>query len=123
MTIAKFLPVLSLALFVSAAPAAWAAEASDKAFKKLCTVCHTVEAGKNKVGPSLAGIVGRKAGTIAGFRYSEANQKSDVVWDEAKLEIYLEDPKKFMPGNKMVFNGVKNADERKEIVAYLKAAK
>lgn len=122
MTSAKLVSALSCALIL-VAPTAGAQEVSDKAFKKLCTVCHTVEAGKNKVGPSLAGIVGRKAGTIEGFRYSEANQKSDVVWDEAKLDVYLEDPKKFMPGNKMVFNGVKNADERKEIVAYLKAAK
>lgn len=122
MTSAKLVPALSFAL-VLAASADGAQEASDKAFKKLCTVCHTIEAGKNKVGPSLAGILGRKAGTIDGFRYSEANQKSDVVWDEAKLDVYLEDPKKFMPGNKMGFNGVKNADERKEIVAYLKAAK
>lgn len=117
---------LASALFLTlafTAPATLAAEVSDKAFKKLCMVCHTVEAGKNKVGPSLAGIVGRKAGTVEGFRYSEANQKSDVVWDEAKLDVYLEDPKKFMPGNKMVFNGVKNAEERKEILAFLRAAK
>ena len=98
-------------------------EPGEKTFKKHCTACHTVEKGKNKIGPSLAGIIGRKAGSVEGFKYSEANIKSEVVWDEAKLEVYLEDPKKFMPGNKMVFNGVKNADERKEIIAYLKAAK
>jgi cytochrome c len=103
--------------------AASADEPGERTFKKHCTACHTVEKGKNKIGPSLAGIVGRRAGTIEGFKYSEANVKSDVLWDEAKLEVYLEDPKKFMPGNKMVFNGVKKAEERREIIAYLKAAK
>ncbi|HEX7967040.1 MAG TPA: cytochrome c family protein, partial [Stellaceae bacterium] len=86
-------------------------------------VCHTVEAGKNKIGPSLAGIVGRKAGTAPGFSYSDANKKSGVTWDEATLDAYLTDPRKFMPGTKMVFAGLKNPDDRKAIIAYLKEHK
>ena len=93
--------VLSVLLAAAAAPVR-ADEEGEKVFKKYCSACHTVEAGKNKVGPSLAGIVGRKAGSVPGFTYSEANKTSGVEWDAAKLDDYLTDPKKFMPGNKMV---------------------
>lgn len=98
-------------------------EAGEKAFKKHCAACHTVEAGKNRVGPSLHGVVGRNAGQVAGFKYSDANSKSGAVLDEKYLDVYLTDPKAAMPGNKMVFNGVKNEQERKAVIEYLKAAK
>jgi len=98
-------------------------EAGERAFKKHCAACHTVEAGKNRVGPSLHGIFGRPAGQVAGFKYSEANAKSGVTFDEKFLETYLTDPKAAMPGNKMVFNGVRNEQERKGIIEYLKQAK
>lgn len=98
-------------------------EAGERAFKKHCATCHTVEAGKNRVGPSLHGVIGRKAGQVEGFKYSDANSKSGVVLDEKFLETYLTDPKAAMPGNKMVFNGVKNEQERKAVIEYLKAAK
>ncbi|MCC6466803.1 MAG: cytochrome c family protein [Alphaproteobacteria bacterium] len=103
--------------------AARADEAGEKAFKKNCATCHTIEAGKNRVGPSLHGIIGRPAGQVAGFKYSDANAKSGVVFDEKFLDTYLTDPKAAMPGNKMVFNGVKNEQERKAVIEYLKAAK
>jgi cytochrome c len=112
---------LVVLLGASAAPVR-ADEEGEKAFKKNCSACHTVEASKNKIGPSLAGIIGRKAGTVPGFAYSEANKNSGVEWDAAKLDEYLTDPKKFMPGNKMVFAGVKKAEERKAIIAYLAQA-
>ena len=92
-------------------------------FKKYCFVCHATEPGKTKLGPSLHGIVGRKAGTVAGFKYSDANVNSGVIWDATKLETYLADPKAFMPGTKMVFVGVKRAEERKDLVAYLATLK
>lgn len=101
------------------APPALADGEGEKVFKKFCLVCHATEAGKNKLGPSLNAIVGRKAGTVAGFKYSDANQNSGVVWDATNLNTYLEDPKAFMPGNKMTFAGVKRAEERKELVEYL----
>jgi cytochrome c len=123
MRFATILAFGCLSLGLLAAPAARADEAGEKVFKKYCTACHTTEAGKNKVGPSLAGIVGRKAGTVPGFQYSDANKNSGVTWDEATLDTYLVDPKKFMPGNKMVFAGMKKEDERKAVVAYLKASK
>ena len=107
-------------LSLLAAQIAFADEAGEKAFKKNCATCHTVEAGKNKIGPSLAGIIGRKAGSIEGFKYSPANANSGVVWDEAKLDTYLTDPKAFIPGTIMIFAGIKNPQERQAVIQYLK---
>ena len=91
---------------------------------KVCRACHQVGPGaKNGIGPILNGIVGRKAGTIAGFTYSEANTEAGakgVVWTEDNLFKYLENPAAFMPGNKMVFAGVKNESDRQDLIAYLK---
>ena len=108
---------------IAVAMPARADEAGEKAFKKHCATCHTIEAGKNRVGPSLHGIYGRTAGQVAGFKYSDANAKSGAVFDDKFLETYLTDPKAAMPGNKMVFNGVRNEAERKAIIEYIKAAK
>ena len=113
-------PVLASAMIASPARAD---DPGEALFKKHCALCHTVEAGKNKIGPSLAGVVGRKAGTAPGFSYSEANKNSGVTWDDATLDAYLTDPRKFMPGTKMVFAGLKNPDDRKAIIAYLKQQK
>lgn len=95
----------------------------EKVFRKLCSACHVVQAGQNKLGPSLHAIVGRKAGTVDGFRYSDANKNSAVVWTNDKLDPYLKDPKAFMPGNRMAFAGVKKDDERKDLIAYLASLK
>lgn len=95
-----------------------------KAFRK-CAACHTVQVGKNRVGPSLAGIVGRKAGTVDGFKYSNAMQEFGAgggTWDDATIDAYLADPKGFIKGNKMAFPGMKSAEERADIIAYLKTA-
>lgn len=108
------------AVFCFGIGAALADEDGEKVFKKYCTTCHTVEAGKNKIGPSLAGIIGRKSGSVPGFSYSDANKNSGVVWDEAKLDQYLTDPKAFMPNNKMTFVGLKKAEERTAVIGYLK---
>ena len=79
--------------------------------------------GSNKIGPSLAGIVGRKAGSVPGFNYTDANKNSGVTWDEKTLDTYLVDPKKFIPGTKMLFAGVKNDADRKALIEYLEAQK
>jgi len=108
------------AVLASASVARADNEAGEKAYKKYCGACHTTEAGKNRVGPSLAGIVGRTAGSVSAFAYSAANKDSGVVWTEDKLDTYLADPKAAMPGNKMTFAGIKDATERAAVVAYLK---
>ena len=118
---------LALAAGVTAlAPAAFAQDGDPAAGKKVfrkCQACHTVQEGKHRQGPSLYGVIGRKAGTAEGFKnYSDAMKNHDVVWDEASLNAYLEDPKATVPGNKMVFVGLKKAEERADIIAYLKQA-
>ncbi|MSO75488.1 MAG: cytochrome c family protein [Alphaproteobacteria bacterium] len=91
----------------------------EKSFAK-CRACHQVgETAKNAVGPVLNGIFGRKAGTIPGFKYSDANQKSGVVWDPAFFATYIKDPKAAMPGNKMAFPGIKNDTEIANLTAFL----
>lgn len=88
-----------------------------------CAVCHATEAGKNMVGPSLAGVFGRQAGTVAGYSYSAANKDSHMTWDEASLDAYLTAPAKAMPGTKMAFAGMPDAAKRAEVIAYLKTLK
>jgi cytochrome c len=116
------LPLAFFACF-SIAPHARAQDAGETVFKRYCSVCHTVEAGKNKIGPSLAGILGRTAGSVPGYTYTDANKNSGVTWDEKNLDTYLTDPKKFVPGTKMLFAGIKNDDDRKALIAYLKQQK
>ncbi|MGZ5889504.1 MAG: c-type cytochrome [Hyphomicrobium sp.] len=95
------------------------AEAGKKVFQK-CAPCHSVGPGAaNKVGPNLSGLVGRKAGTEEGFSYSDAMKNSGITWDEATFKEYITDPKKRVPGNKMLFPGVKDELERDDLFAYL----
>jgi cytochrome c len=91
---------------------------------KRCRACHDVgDTAKNKVGPILNGIVGRKAGTIEGFNYSDANKKAGAdgwVWTEEKMMEYLLNPRAAMPGNKMAYAGLKDEQDRNDLIAYLK---
>lgn len=86
----------------------------------ICKACHSVEAGKNGIGPSLAGVFNAKAGHVTSFKYSDAMKDSGLTWDEATLNSYLEDPHKVVPGTLMSFAGNKNAAQRKAIIDYLK---
>lgn len=96
----------------------------EKAFRK-CQACHTVEQGKNRVGPSLFNVVGRPVASAEGFdRYSEpmkAKAAEGMTWTEENLDAYLADPKGFIPGNKMIFPGIKKPEERADVIAYLKS--
>jgi cytochrome c len=93
--------------------------AGEKVFKK-CAPCHAIGPGaKNKVGPELNGLFGRKAGSVEGFNYSDPMKNSGITWDEANFGEYIADPKKKIPGNKMVFPGVKDELERDDLAAYI----
>lgn len=85
-----------------------------------CQTCHSIDAGVNKIGPSLHGVVGRKAGSIAGFSYSNANKSSGITWTPEKLFQYLEDPQRVVPGTKMTFAGFSEPQKRADVIAYLK---
>jgi cytochrome c len=95
------------------------AAAGEKVFV-VCKACH--QAGnnaKNAVGPVLNGLFGRKAGSVEGFTYSDANKNSGITWDEAIFRTYIKDPKAKIPGTKMVFPGIKDEQRIKDLIAYL----
>lgn len=88
---------------------------------KKCTPCHDVgPSAKNKVGPVLNNLDGRKSGTVAGFNYSDANKNSGIVWNDGTFLEYIKDPKAKIPGTKMVFVGIKNETEARNLWAYIK---
>lgn len=115
------LAVLAVSLAATGVQAAGNPDEGKKAFAK-CRACHQLEAGKNTVGPSLNGVFGRKSGTAAGFKYSDAMKAKAVTWDETTIAAYLADPKGYIPGNKMVFPGIKKESEVADLIAYLKDA-
>ena len=84
-----------------------------------CQTCHSIDAGVNKIGPSLHAVVGRAAGTIAGFSYSAANKNSGITWTPEKLFQYLEKPQRVVPGTKMAFPGFPDPQKRADVIAYL----
>jgi cytochrome c len=115
---------LSALVIIASSAAATAAlaqdaEAGKTSFNK-CLACHAIgEGAKNKVGPELNGIDGRKSGTAADYNYSDANKNSGITWNEAQFKEYIKDPKAKIPGTKMVFAGIKNEKEVNELWAYL----
>jgi cytochrome c len=112
---------IACALIAGSAPAfAQDLAAGENSFKK-CLPCHAVGAdAKNKVGPLLNGLDGRKSGTIEGYNYTDANKNSGITWDDKTFAEYITDPRAKIPGTKMVFAGIKNDKERADLWAYLK---
>lgn len=108
------------AIGIGAAAAEGDPEAGQQAFQK-CAACHSLEAGKVKVGPPLHGVLGREAGTVEGFNYSDAMKSAEIVWSAETLNEYLAAPKDFIPGNRMPSPGIKDADERADLIAYLQS--
>ena len=113
--------VLAIALVAAMPVAAQAADAeAGKAVFAKCKACHQIgEGAKNAVGPNLTGVIGRKSGMAEGFNYSDAMKASGLTWDEATFKEYITDPKKKIPGNKMVFMGVADETDRDNLFAYL----
>ena len=114
------------ALIIGAATAAAASSAlaqdvaAGKSSFNKCLACHAIgEGAKNKVGPELNGLEGRKSGTVAGYSYSAANKDSGLTWDEATFKEYIKDPKAKIPGTKMAFAGIKKETEVNDLWAFL----
>lgn len=84
-----------------------------------CVACHVATAPENKVGPHLVGLLGRPAGAVEDFRYSQAMREADLVWTEETLSAYLRDPRGYIPGNRMAFAGIRQQDDLDALIAYL----
>ena len=106
----------------SRAVAAAPANQAPPAFA-MCGSCHSVAPNDNRLGPSLAGVFGRKAGSAPGYEYSEAMKNSGHTWDETTLDKYLTDPRIDVPGTKMTFAGISDPERRKQVIDYLKTLK
>lgn len=113
--------LFATAILLAAAGIAHAQDVAhgEKAFL-ICRACHQIGPGaKIAVGPVLNGVVGRKAGTYPGFQYSDANKDSGIVWTPEELDKYLTNPQTVVPHTKMLFPGIKDAQQRKDVIAYL----
>jgi cytochrome c len=115
---------LSVLVVIASSATASAALAQDVAAGKTsfnkCLACHAIgEGAKNKVGPELNGINGRKAGTAPDYSYSDANKNSGLTWSEVEFKDYIKDPKAKIPGTKMIFPGIKNEKEANDLWAFL----
>lgn len=119
---APFGLLVPVVLILSAGSAlAQSAERGERTFNQQCKACHTVEkGGPSPIGPNLFGVVGRKAGSLDGYSYSEAMKKSGITWDDAALGDYLKDPKAKVPQGKMAFAGLRQATAPGDVIAYLK---
>ena len=115
---------LSALVIIASSAAASAALAQDAAAGKTvfnkCLACHAIgEDAKNKVGPELNGLDGRKSGTVPDYNYSDANKNSGITWNEAQFKEYIKDPRAKVPGTKMAFAGIKNEKEVNDLWAYV----
>lgn len=118
----RWIVLASLAMISLPRPAEAAGDpaAGEKVFQK-CRACHQVgETAKNVVGPKLNGVIGRPAGSVEGYSYSDANKNSGLTWDEATFQDYIKAPRVKIPNTKMVFPGLKSEQEIEDILAYLK---
>jgi cytochrome c len=115
--------ILAFSFAVAALPlhAARAADANAgrTVFIQRCAICHSDDKGENKIGPTLYGVVGRKAGSVPGYSYSAANEKSNLVWTAAEPDTYLQNPRHVVPGTKMSFPGIPDATQRANVIAFL----
>ncbi len=126
-TLISSIAVAAVAIMGMASAPAYADVAKGEKIFKKCKACHTTESGgDNKIGPNLFGIVGRAAGTVDGFKYSDALMEAaagGLVWDEANLDAFLKKPKKFIKKTKMSFGGIKKDGKRADLIEYLASLK
>jgi cytochrome c len=116
----KRLTLSALAVIASSAAALAQDAAAGKASFNKCLACHAVgEGAKNKVGPILNGLDGRKSGTVEGYSYTDANKNSGITWNKEQFLDYIRDPKAKIPGTKMVFAGIKKENEAADVWAFL----
>jgi cytochrome c len=113
---------IAAGILVAGSAHAQDAAKGEQVFRQ-CSVCHATEAGVNKLGPSLAAVVGRKAATEPGYPFSEALKAYGKVWDKETLDAYLTNPATTVPGGKMVFVGLRDATQRADVIAYLETLK
>jgi cytochrome c len=109
---------------LTAAPAAWAADAGQgEEVYATCAACHGEKGAGTETGPALVGVIGRKAAGVDGFRYSAALKRSRITWDAASLKEFIADPQGKVKGNRMPFDGLKDATKADDLVAYLESLK
>jgi|HubBroStandDraft_1064217.scaffolds.fasta_scaffold00453_14 cytochrome c len=115
--------IFRIALITVCLLAGWTARAEpdgEQVFRRSCSVCDTIEPNKTRVGPTLAGVVGRPASSIPDFSYSDANKHSGVVWTPEVLDTYLTNPQAFMPGTRMTFPGLEDPADRQAVINFLR---
>jgi cytochrome c len=121
----KIIKYLSLFLLAGASSVALAQQGDAKRGQKVfevCGACHAANGASNEVGPSLRGVFGRKAGSLEDFRYSPAMKRSGITWSAPSLEAFIAEPQKVVPANRMPFDGVPNARDRADLIAWMQQA-
>ena len=117
------IPPMAIGVVLLCAPALAQDDAGQIAFNNACRTCHTVREGDNRLGPNLSRVIGRKAGSLPNYNYSESMKKADLVWDKQNLDRFIANPDAVVSGNNMKpYGGIASADERAKIVAFLGTA-
>jgi cytochrome c2 len=115
----RYLLVTGLAMTCGGTATHASGIAGEAVFKSQCSICHSAQPGRNEVGPSLFGVVGRHTGQVAGFHYSTANKSSGLTWDTPTLDRYLTSPQTVIPHTLMTYGGLRDTEKRAALIAYL----